>query len=365
MYVQVGSIKAIFDTQLLHFVSNDIDGKDVSKAYAEKCGTSRVVVVPVILPSRTSRYNTISITLQDQSTVDVRHITGSSILDPVLITLRILRLIEDTILLTRIDKSKTSRIYQVEVGSTAGDKEVKGLVNKLRSALANRETLDTVSGDFSKSKVSNLMTEVILPTRDGKGSVSVQEFNTEFKIGDMADLDYFQKKYHAGVKVPRIYLGYEEETPSGFGGDPLSKIDAKFSKASRRISAAIEGSLNELKNAYFELKGITDAEDLKVVLYKDKTPEEIEYANSQDTLARAVGSVIDTITNADDTLTKSEVARSVLKRMMPDLYEIVYGSKNGSRKVSKRSRDLIPSDDGSSDLQPDGMDVTGEDVRIE
>jgi hypothetical protein len=210
------------------------------------------------------------------------------------------------------------------------------------------------------------MTEVILPTRDGKGSVSVEEFNTEFKIGDMGDLDYFQKKYHAGVKVPRIYLGYEEETPSGFGGDPLSKIDAKFSKASRRISSAIEGSLNELKNAYFELKGITDAGDLKVVLYKDKTPEEIEYANSQDTLARAVGSVIDTLTNADDTLNKGEVARKVLKRMMPDLYEVVYGVDPSKKKVSKVSQNLIkkvPS--GGTSLQPKGMDITGDDVRIE
>jgi hypothetical protein len=344
MYVQVGSVKTIFDTQLVHFVSNDLDGKDVSSSYAEKYGLKKIVVVPVILPSRTSRKGNVSITLQDQSVVDVRHITGSSILDPVLVTLRILRLIEDTILITRIDKSKTSRIYEVEVGNSP-EKEVRGLTSKLRSALSNRETLDTVSGDFSKSRVSKLVNEVILPVRDGKGSVTVNELNSEFKIGDMEDLSYFQKKYHAGVKVPRIYLGYEEETPSGFGGDPLSKIDAKFSKASRRISACIEGSLNELKKAYFELKGITDGDDLRVVMFKDKTPEEIEYANSQDTLARAVGSIIDTLTNSDDSLSKSEVTKKVLKRMMPDMYEVVYGKSRSSKK--SRNADLIGSRKGS------------------
>ena len=63
---------------------------------------------------------------------------------------------------------------------------------------------------------------------------------------------------------------------------------------------------------------------------------------------------------------KGEVARKVLKRMMPDLYEVVYGVDTSKKKVSKVSQNLIkkiPS--GGTSLQPKGMDITGDDVRIE
>lgn len=325
-YVKVGENQRVFDNEYCMF-TDDPDDAEVAKKYAETMKCEFYKVIPVMLPSLISRTTKTELRLSDNSILSVELLSGASILDPILVTTRIIRLIEDAILMTRLDKSKTSRIYQVEVGSTTDDKGARDVVNKLRSALSRKEGIDTVTKDFTKSRVSSMVNEIILPVRDGIGAVTVDEFNTEFRTGDMDDLDYFRSKFYAGIKISKAYLGFEEEVPSGFGSDPLKKIDARFGKAVRRVVSTLEDGLNEVKDVLSDLK-VLNANGMKIVILKDKTLEELEYANNQSTLADALKSTLESF-DYDETLNKKLIFRTVLERMNPDLYRLIYFDEEG------------------------------------
>lgn len=342
MKIRLNNKTAIFDTEHLCFVDTDPSNLEeepgeARKKYATLMKVEDIRVIHLNLSSRTDACKKIEIKLNSLKVIEVEHLCGTSILDPVLVVTRILRLIEDTLMMTRIEKSKITRLYEIEVGNM-DDKSAKKLVDTLRKLMSGREALSTVSKNYEKSSVSKILNEIIVPVKNGVGSVKIEDVNSVFDAGDMKDLDYFQIKLYAGLKIPKVYLGYEEDTPSSLGGNPLTKVESRYGKSVRRITSAVEEGLNSLVVAIFDMKDSGDLrelenkpkkkakkkEEVEIQLYMDMSDEELSRAQNLEILARSAETLIGVITNNDEKIDKSVVTRTILKDLLPETYRKVY-----------------------------------------
>ena len=64
---------------------------------------------------------------------------------------------------------------------------------------------------------------------------------------------------------------------------------------------------------------------------KDKTLEELEYANNQSTLSEALRSTLDSF-EYDDTLNKKMIFKKVLMRINPTLYRDIFLDDEGEER---------------------------------
>lgn len=331
--VRMNNVESIFDTEFAAFVDKDTDGnEDVRKAYAERLNLKDVFVIHTALPSRTEKDKKVEITLHDQKTVTVEHLSGSSILDPILVVARIIRVIEDTLLMSRIEKSRTTRFYEVEVGQS-DQKKATETVNKVKSLLGGREVLNTVRNSYEKSSAGKVLSEIVLPVRNGVGAVTVNDVNSVFQAGDMEDLAHFETKFYAGIKIPKTYLGQEDSAPSGLGSDPLAKVEQRYGRAVRRIILAVESALQGIVKIYKDYN--TKVGDVIITLSRDRTQEELDKAKNLSDLSDSVKSVITTITENDPSMDPSTVTRKVVEALMPEVYRILYQDDEGNEIETK------------------------------
>lgn len=328
--IRLNNKTLILDNYKSSFVEEDTDGKVVRDSYATMMDCKDIKVIHVALPSRTESCKSMDLQLLNRKILRVTDKSGSSILDPVLVISRIIKLIEDMLLICRIDKSQMTRIYHIEVGSLDRDK-AKALVNNFRSLISSRGALSAVTNNYTAGQSAKILNEIIVPTKDGVGAVTAEDLSSEFKVGDLGDLEYFQNKFYAGVKIPKVYLGYEEDAPSGFGSDPLSKIDARFAKAVRRITASLETGLNDMIKEYLNLsRTVTNRNAMKVslMMYRDRTQDELDLASSMADISQSVTNIIESVSN-DSRVDKNKASELITKELLPNIYRIIYEENKG------------------------------------
>lgn len=330
MKVRLQNKTAIYDTEYASFVDSDVNipGFKSNKAYAKLMQVKQIKVIHMSLPSRTEKCKTVNIILENQKTIEVELLSGSSILDPILVVERIISMIEDAMLLTRIEKSKVTRIYEVEVGSSQQNK-VTQVINKTKQLLGGREILNTVKGDYSRASVSKILNEVVVPVRSGVGSINIKDSQSVFSPGKLDDLDYFKRKFYAGLKIPKVFLGYEDQAPSSMNADPLATIEQRFAKAVRRVSYALEFGLNDAVKAFVELNG-GSTKIVKLKLYQNKTKEELKLIENMEKASRTADAVIRVFLN-DKNINSSRVTEKVIKEFLPGVYKSVYLNEKGDR----------------------------------
>lgn len=121
-----------------------------------------------------------------------------------------------------------------------------------------------------------------------------------------------------------MYLGYEEEAPTGFN-NPLEKLDSRFNRAVKRISLSIEKGLTEVAQVYLEMcKKEYQDEELRVSLYKILTEEEINISDTYDKIITTIGSMVTTAKENDDEIDSTKAFKNLLEQMIPNFYRALY-----------------------------------------
>jgi len=177
-------------------------------------------------------------------------IRGTPIIEPLRSSYRILRFLEDALILARINKSAFLQLFQIEVGNLP-PKKVKELVSKFKRLIDAQDNIDLLSGVYSSSKTPGPFQDpIIVPVRNGQGSISHQTIGGDVDIGSVVDLDYFKNKIFAGLKVPKAFLGFEESLPGGMGTTALTKLDVRYARTVRRLQTALIEGVRTLLNLF-------------------------------------------------------------------------------------------------------------------
>ena len=182
---------------------------------------------------------------------------GSSVIEPARRIWRQLILIEDAMMVYRIIRSPERRVFYIDVGNIdPGD--VPTYLEKVKTSLKRQSVINTSTGrvDLRYNPLS-VDEDYFIPIR-GDTSTKIETLAGGQFTGDIEDVEYIQKKLFAAIKIPRAYLGYDEDLS---GKATLAQEDIRFSRTITRVQKIVISELNKLAMIHLAAHGF-DGQDL-------------------------------------------------------------------------------------------------------
>lgn len=282
---------------------------------------------------------------------------GKSILHDIYKVYQELKLMEDSILLNRITRSSIIRLLQVEVGDM-GKSQVNNVLKRLKQMMEQRNMLNKNDSSFKSQAAPGPIDNIIyIPTRNGKGQVSMSNIGGDVDIKSIADIDYFNNKLFAGLKIPKQFLGQDNNEGLG-SGQSLTKIDSRYARTIKRIQNAYISGITTLINLYALDKGLPDyVNQFTVKMVSPSSTEDNERDESMSSKMDLIGSFVELLGDAYSPDTKKQVFEYLLSTMMsePEIVEILKEDKGPENEDDLEDGEFGDSsfDSGSDDIDLD------------
>ena len=175
-----------------------------------------------------------------------------------------LRMIEDALVIYRISRAPERRIFYVDVGNLPkmkADQHLRDMMTKFK----NRLVYDAGTGEVRDERQHRTMLEDYwLPRREGGRSTEITTLPGGQNLGEIEDLQYFQKKLYRSLNVPVSRL----EADSGFSlgrSAEIQRDEVKFGKFVSRLRKRFSHVFCYALETQLRLKGIITGEDWDVM----------------------------------------------------------------------------------------------------
>lgn len=234
---------------------------------------------------------------------------GDSIMRPVLRSHRQKMMLEDAILIYRIQRAPERRVFYVDVGKMPPHR-VKQHLEQMKNEIKQKKIPTVSGGNDSIDSVYNVQSmseDFYMPVRtDGRGS-KVETLPGGQNLGELNDLDYFQAKVWRGLRVPMNWM--KSGSDALFQDDKVGTAyieEIRFSKFVQRLQGYIETVLDKEFKTFLQKANIIVDE----TLYKLKLPKPTNFASYRQ--QQMDSELLNSITNASNIEYLSK--RFVLKR---------------------------------------------------
>lgn len=168
---------------------------------------------------------------------------GSSVLEPARRIWRQLILIEDAMLVYRIIRAPERRVFKIDVGNVPPE-NVAEYLEQAQTALKRNAVVDKSTGQVDlRYNPLSVDEDYFLPVRGSDSGTSIETLAGGTNTSAIEDVEYIQKKLFAALKIPRAYLGYDEDIGSKA---TLAQEDIRFSRTIQRIQKTVLSELNKL-----------------------------------------------------------------------------------------------------------------------
>lgn len=117
--------------------------------------------------------------------------------------------------------------------------------------------MDEQTGQYNlKFNLENMIEDIYIPVRGGDAATEVDTLDGMSNEGFIEDVDYIKNKMMAALKIPRAFLGYDENLE---GKAVLAAEDVRFARTIERIQSVFESELTKLAIIHLYLQGYSDA----------------------------------------------------------------------------------------------------------
>jgi len=183
---------------------------------------------------------------------------GSSVLEGARRIWRQLILIEDAMLVYRVVRSPDRRVFYIDVGNVPPE-EIANYLEQAKTSLKRNQIIDRNSGrvDLRYNPLS-VDEDYYLPVRGSESGTKIDTLAGGTNAAAIEDVQYIQKKLFSALKIPKAYLGYDEDIGAKA---TLAQEDIRFSRTISRIQKTILSELNKLAMIHLYISGY-DGEDL-------------------------------------------------------------------------------------------------------
>ena len=182
---------------------------------------------------------------------------GSSILEAARRVWRQLILMEDAVMVYRIVRSPERRVFYIDVGNVAPH-DIPAFIEKAQTQLKRNQIVDSSTGrvDLRYNPMST-DEDYFIPVRGPDGGSRIDTLPGGQFTGDIDDLVYIQNKLFAALKIPKSYLGYEQDINAK---STLSQEDVRFARTIQRVQRVFISELNKLAIIHLYSMGFKDAD---------------------------------------------------------------------------------------------------------
>jgi hypothetical protein len=167
-------------------------------------------------------------------------------------TFRIQRMLEDSLVVTRVVRAGQRGIYKIDV-TGMGELEAARFIQRVKTI--NKKQRMFGSDGKIKQELDPLsgLEEIYIPTRRNGGVTDYQVISSDSMRGGIDDVEHFHNKLFAATKVPKAYLGYERDVNSKA---TLEQQHISFTKAVRRFRSSLADGIKKIYKVEFLLNGI-------------------------------------------------------------------------------------------------------------
>ena len=235
-------------------------------------------------------------------------------------------LMEDAMLIHRIARAPEKRVFYVNVGAIPPN-EVEAFMQKTISNMKRTPLMDEKTGEYNqKYNMQNMLEDFYIPVRGNDQSTKI-DTTPGLQYDGIADVEYLREKLFAALKIPKAFLGYDENIE---GKATLAAEDIRFARTIDRIQRILLSELNKIALVHLYTQGFTGEnltnfeikltnpsiifEQEKVALMKEK----IDLANQmKDSKLFATDYIYDNIFNLseDQYMEMRELVREDAKRV--------------------------------------------------
>ncbi len=165
-----------------------------------------------------------------------------------------LMLMEDAMLIHRVMRAPEKRIFKIDVGNIPPN-EVDNYMQKIINSSKKVPFVDEKTGEYNlKYNIQNLIEDYYMPVRGNDNGTSIDTLKgLEYNMID--DINYLKGKMMASLKIPKAYLGYEEDIN---GKATLAAQDVRFAKTIERVQRVIISELTKIAIIHLYAQGIED-----------------------------------------------------------------------------------------------------------
>lgn len=168
-----------------------------------------------------------------------------------------LQLMEDAMLIHRIMRAPDKRKILVDVGNIP-PAEIDTHMQRIIDRMKKVPLVDPKTGDYNlRYNMMNITEDFYLPVRGKESGTDITNL-PGLQFNAIEDIEYLRNKLMAAFKVPKSFLGYEEDNS---GKASLAAQDVRFARTIERIQRIMVSELTKIAIIHLYVQGFTD-EDL-------------------------------------------------------------------------------------------------------
>lgn len=175
-----------------------------------------------------------------------------------------LRALEDATVIYRISRAPERRIFYIDVGNLPKMKAEQYL-RDMMVRHKNKLVYDSSTGEIRDDrKFMTMLEDYWLPRREGNRGTEITTLPAGQNLGEMADVEYFQKKLYRSLTVPESRLSDEAQFNIGRSSE-VTRDEIKFAKFVDRLRTRFCQLFLKSLEKQLILKGILTSEDWDLI----------------------------------------------------------------------------------------------------
>lgn len=287
---------------------------------------------------------------------------------------RMLSLMEDMMLIYRLERSIERRVYKIYVGAI-DDADVQAYVENIANNFKRTQIIDPMTGQIDLRKnILSVDQDLFIPVRDQNAPTPIDTLSAAQNLTAMDDIKFVQNKVCTALRIPKTFLNFEEAEGNG---QNLALQDIRFTRTVNRIQQAFLMELTKVASIHLYLLGFTD--DLTNFNLSMNNPstqaEQLEIENIQKKISAARDAISDP-GNGIPIMSQTRALKEIMKwseKEIKDNLEEIRLEKGIAAELEKTSQIIKrtglfdnvdrmygePGAEYQGDVQPQGMSDGG------
>lgn len=168
---------------------------------------------------------------------------------------RMLSMMEDSMLIYRLDKSVERRVFKIYVGAI-DEQDVPAYVQEVANNFKRTPLIDPATGQLDLKKgYADVTSDYFIPVRSENAPTPIETLSGAQNNTQMDDIEYMKNKVLAALRIPKSFLNFQEAQGKG---QNLSIMDIRFCRMVNRVQQFLIMELNKIAIEHLYLLGFED-----------------------------------------------------------------------------------------------------------
>ena len=244
---------------------------------------------------------------------------GTSMMNSARRAWRQLSLMEDMMLLYRLERSIERRVFKIFVGNI-DDADVEAYVQEIANNFKRAPIIDPVTGQIDLRK--NILApsdDIFIPVRDINAPNPIDTLSAAQNLTALDDIKYVQNKVLTALKTPKTFINFEQQQGDGKN---LALLDVRFARMLNRIQQAFLVEMTKVAAIHLYMMGFAD--DITNFSLSMNNPSTQAEALEAETMQKKVDIVRDAVAdpgNGIPVMSLARALRTILKWSDKDIKE--------------------------------------------